>query len=126
MSFDGQEFREFLESVRGRYGYDFRDYSEASIKRRVAHFMANQKIEGLKALDGILINDEDLFELFIQDLSVTVTEMFRDPLFYKSLKEKVLKRLGTYPFIKIWIAGCATGEEVYSIAILLHEANLLE
>lgn len=126
MSFDGQEFREFLESVRGRYGYDFRDYSEASIKRRVAHFMASQKIEGLRALDGILINDEDIFELFIQDLSVTVTEMFRDPSFYKSLKDKVLKRLGTYPFIKIWIAGCATGEEVYSVAILLHEANLLD
>jgi chemotaxis protein methyltransferase CheR len=125
MSFDGQEFREFLESVRGRYGYDFRDYSEASIKRRVAHFMTNRKIESLRALDSILKN-EDIFELFIQDLSVTVTEMFRDPSFYKSLREKVVKRLGTYPFIKIWIAGCATGEEVYSVAILLHEAKLLE
>jgi len=126
MSFDGQQLIGFLESVRSRYGYDFIDYSAASLERRVMHFMKNNSITTLRELDCILMNDEDVFERFIQDLSVTVTEMFRDPSFYKSLKEKVLKRLGTYPFIKIWVAGCATGEEVYSVAILLHEAELLE
>ena len=67
-----------------------------------------------------------MFEEFIQEVSVTVTEMFRDPAFYKSLRENVLKRLATYPFIKVWIAGCATGEEIYSIAILLQEEGLSE
>ena len=66
-----------------------------------------------------------MFEEFVQEVSVTVTEMFRDPPFYKSLRENVLRRLATYPFIKIWIAGCATGEEVYSMAILLNEEGLL-
>ncbi len=73
----------------------------------------------------MIIRDEKLFEEFVQTVSVTVTEMFRDPSFYKSLRENVMKRLATYPFIKIWIAGCATGEEVYSIAILLKEEGLL-
>ena len=126
MSFETEEFRAFLQSVHSWYGYDFTDYSEASIKRRVTHFMTTHKITNLKELTQVLKRDEDTFELFIQDVSVTVTEMFRDPTFYKALKEKVLKRLATYPFIKIWIAGCATGEEVYSVAILLHEAGLLE
>jgi chemotaxis protein methyltransferase CheR len=73
----------------------------------------------------MILQDEKIFEEFIQEFSVTVTEMFRDPLFYKSLRENVLKRLGTYPFIKVWIAGCATGEEIYSIAILFYEEDLL-
>jgi chemotaxis protein methyltransferase CheR len=73
----------------------------------------------------VLLQEEKLLEEFIQEVSVTVTEMFRDPAFYKSLRAKVMKRLATYPFIKIWIAGCATGEEVYSIAILLQEEGLL-
>jgi chemotaxis protein methyltransferase CheR len=72
------------------------------------------------------LKNEDTFEEFIRELSVTVTEMFRDPTFYKSLREKIIKRLATYPVIKIWIAGCATGEEVYSMAILLKEEGLLQ
>jgi chemotaxis protein methyltransferase CheR len=125
MSFDNKELKELLESIRFIYGYDFTDYAEASVKRRVQHFMTLKKINELAKLGKMILHDEKLFEEFIQELSVTVTEMFRDPLFYKCLREKVMKRLATYPFIKVWIAGCATGEEIYSVAILLHEEGLL-
>jgi len=126
MVFDTSEFKELLESIRFAYGYDFTDYSEASVKRRTTHFMSGHNINNLGELGKILLKDENIFEEFIQAVSVTVTEMFRDPSFYKSLREKVMKRLATYPSIKIWIAGCATGEEVYSIAILLSECGLLQ
>jgi len=125
MNFDNKEFKELLESIRYVYGYDFTDYAEASVKRRVNQFMTNRKITEFEKLGKILLQDEKIFEEFVQEVSVTVTEMFRDPTFYKSLRENVLKRLATYPFIKVWIAGCATGEEIYSIAILLHEEGLL-
>lgn len=124
--FDTKEFRKLLESIRSVYGYDFTDYSEASVKRRVTHFMKEHPIASLSDLGKMLLTDEQIFEQFVQNVSVTVTEMFRDPAFYKGLREKIVKRLATYPFIKIWIAGCATGEEVYSIAILLKETGLLE
>jgi chemotaxis protein methyltransferase CheR len=124
MDFETKEFTELLDSIRFVYGYDFTDYSEASVKRRINNFMDNRKIETIDMLGKMILKDEKLFEEFIQQISVTVTEMFRDPSFYKSLRNNVLKRLATYPFIKIWIAGCATGEEVYSIAILFQEASL--
>ncbi|MDB5273585.1 MAG: cheR [Chitinophagaceae bacterium] len=123
---DGKELKSLLESIRFAYGYDFTDYSEASVKRRVALYMSNKKIKSFSDFSNTILKEEKAFEEFVQELSVTVTEMFRDPLFYKSLREHVMKRLATYPFIKIWVAGCATGEEVYSIAILLKEANLLD
>jgi chemotaxis protein methyltransferase CheR len=125
MNFDNKKFKDLLESIRFVYGYDFTDYAEASVKRRIDHFMNTKKITALEKLGKMILQDEKLFEEFIQELSVTVTEMFRDPAFYKSLRENVLKRLATYPFIKVWIAGCATGEEIYSIAILLQEEGLL-
>lgn len=125
MNFDNTEFRKFLDSIRFVYGYDFTDYAEASVRRRVSAFMTKRKIEALDSLCKMVMKDEKFFEEFVQELSVTVTEMFRDPLFYKSLRHHVLPRLGTYPFIKIWLAGCATGEEVYSVAILLKEVGLL-
>ncbi|HEV8282892.1 MAG TPA: protein-glutamate O-methyltransferase CheR [Chitinophagaceae bacterium] len=125
MHLDDKEFKELLESIRFVYGYDFTDYSEASVKRRVDHFMNTRKITALDKLGKMILQDERLFEEFIQDVSVTVTEMFRDPAFFKILRQKVMKRLATYPFIKIWVAGCATGEEIYSIAILLQEEGLL-
>src|SRR5882762_6219393 len=116
MSADNKEVKELLESIRFVYGYDFTDYALASVKRRVDHFMSLKKINELATLGKQILKDEKLFEEFIQEVSVTVTEMFRDPLFFKSLRENVIKRLATYPFIKVWIAGCATGEEIYSIA----------
>ena len=125
MDFDNNQLKELLESIRLVYGYDFTDYAEASVKRRVDHFMSTRKITAFNTLGEMILKDEKLFEEFIQQISVTVTEMFRDPMFYKSLRDQVLKRLATYPFIKIWIAGCATGEEIYSVAILLQEEGLL-
>lgn len=125
-NFDNNEFIDLLESIKYTYGYDFTEYAESSIKRRIESFMSYIKISDLKILNKMILNDEKIFEDFIQNLSVTVTEMFRDPLFYKSLRNNVITRLASYPFIKIWIAGCATGEEVYSIAILLREEGILE
>ncbi|ABG59342.1 CheR family methyltransferase [Cytophaga hutchinsonii] len=121
-----EELKAFLDAIRFMYGYDFTEYAEASVKRRIINFMNIYKIPTLQDLSKLLLKDENVFETFIQELSVTVTEMFRDPTFYKSLRENVMERLATYPVIKIWIAGCATGEEVYSVAIVLKEAGLLD
>lgn len=115
---------DLLTSLKDKYDYDFTDYAEASITRRIQLFMNSYKIKSIADLRSSLLCDEELFELFIQNASVTVTEMFRDPAFYKALREKVLPRLSTYPIIKIWLAGCATGEEAYSTAILLKEEGL--
>jgi chemotaxis protein methyltransferase CheR len=123
---NNEEIKELMESIRFMYGYDFTEYSVASIKRRLEHFMEEKKISSIRELAKMLLKEEELFELFIQDLTINVTEMFRDPKFYKALREKIIPRLATYPFIKIWIAGCATGEEVYSVAILLKEEKLLK
>jgi chemotaxis protein methyltransferase CheR len=118
--------RGLLDSIRLVYGYDFTEYSEASLGRRIGHFMENQKIVDIQDLERGILGREGLFEEFVQEVPVTVTAMFRDPSFYKRLREKVRSRLATYPLIRVWIAGCATGEEAYSIAILLKEEGLLE
>ena len=123
---DSSELIALLVAIREVYGYDFTQYAEASIKRRSLYFMNSRKITSVKALGDLLLNDETAFEDFVRNLSVTVTEMFRDPMFYAALRTRVIKRLATYPFIKVWVAGCATGEEVYSIAILLKEEGLLD
>lgn len=123
---DNEELKNLLESIRFVYGYDFTDYAEASVRRRVANFINNKKIGSISELGKLLLHNEHEFEKFVQEITVNVTEMFRDPTFYKALRDKVTGRLATYPFIKIWIAGCATGEEVYSTAIWLKEEGLLE
>ncbi len=115
---------QFWHEIHEAHGFDFRDYSEDSIKRRIVHFMNEKKIADLEHLQAKILVSESFFEEFIQEMSVTVTEMFRDEKFFKALREKVIPRLATYPFIKVWLAGCATGEEAYSIAILLDEAGL--
>lgn len=125
MSFDETTFSGLLESIRLVYGYDFTNYAEASVKRRIVYFMNKHHIDSPEKLARLLLTDEHFFEQFIQDISVTVTEMFRDPLFYSVIREKIVNRLATYPSIRIWVAGCATGEEVYSLAILLKEEGLL-
>jgi chemotaxis protein methyltransferase CheR len=122
---ESDELKKMLEAVRSVYGYDFTDYAEVSVKRRVTGFMNNRKLTSIDTLQRMLLNDDNLFEEFIREISVTVTEMFRDPTFYRALREKVVNRLKTYPFIKIWMAGCATGEEVYSLSILLKEEGIL-
>jgi chemotaxis protein methyltransferase CheR len=120
------ELRELLESIRFIYGYDFTEYAELSLKRRISHFMISNKIGSMSALGKALLKEEALFEQFIQEITVNVTEMFRNPRFYSSLRKNIVKRLATYPFIRIWIAGSSTGEEIYSVAILLKEEGLLE
>jgi len=115
-----------LDAMYKRYGYDFRQYAEAHIKRRIMNRLI---LSGLNSPSEILhkvLHDELFAAELLQDLSITVTEMFRDPDFYKSLREKVIPILKTYSFIKIWHAGCATGEEAYSMAIILKEENLYD
>jgi len=120
------EIHDILEAVNYKYGYDFRQYSEAHIRRRILNRMTLSGIDDINVLQNKVLNDEFFASVFLQDLSITVTEMFRDPVFYKSLREKAIPVLRTYPFLKIWHAGCSTGEEAYSMAILLQEEGLLE
>ncbi len=115
-----------LEAILNRYGYDFRHYSSASIKRRIKHFLLGTDFKTPGDLLPLLIHDKSLFESLLNSLTVTVTEMFRDPYVYWAFRKHVIPILKTYPFIKIWHAGCATGEEVYSMAILLKEEGLYD
>nr|WP_242689094.1 protein-glutamate O-methyltransferase CheR [Pedobacter sp. SYSU D00535] len=107
-----------------RHGYDFTDYSKASLKRRINRLFSLDRFPSFAEFRFRLKNDPTYIRRFIEQITVPVTEMFRDPNFYRALREEVLPTLGTYPFIRIWHAGCSTGEEVYSMAILLKEANL--
>jgi len=115
-----------LEGMFKRYGYDFRDYSLAHLRRRLRHRMESSSLPDMGAMLHRVLHDRSFFELLLRDLSINVTEMFRDPDIYLRIRTEVVSRLKTYPFVKIWHAGCATGEEVYSMAILLHEEGLLE
>ena len=120
------ELELLLEAIYRRYGHDFRDYARASVSRRMEH--ARKKL-GCTTLSGMLpglLHDESFFESLLADFSITVTDMFRHPPTYRALREKVVPVLRTYPFVKIWHAGCATGEEVYSLAILLEEEGLYD
>lgn len=115
-----------LEALFRRYGYDFRHYSRASMKRRIKHYMEKKRITRISALIPTLLYSEDSFRELFMTISVTTTEMFRDPWFFATLRDKVLPFLTTYPYINIWQAGCSTGEEVYSLAILLKEAGFYD
>jgi len=120
------ELQLLLEAIFLRYGYDFRNYSKAHIKRRVLHRLGTSQLQTVTDLQNKVLRDRDFFIEFLNDLSINVTELFRDPEFYKSLRENIIPKLRTYAWFKIWHAGCATGEEVYSLAILLQEEGLLE
>ena len=126
MEITDEEKTTLLNELNDRYGYDFRQYSAASLRRRIVRFAHIFRIENYFDLRHHLLNDEKLFASFILEVTVNVTEMFRDPDFFIELREKVFPVLETYPFIKIWHAGCSTGEEVYSMAIALEEAGLYE
>ena len=115
-----------LEALNRRYQYDFRHYARASLRRRVRHALTHLHFDQISDLIPALLRDEELAQRLLLDLSVTVTEMFRDPAFYQSLRRSVLPYLSTYPFFKVWLAGCAGGQEAYSLAILLHEEKLYE
>lgn len=122
----GIEVDLFLEAVFRCYGYDFRHYARASIKRRIKHVVQKFEYARISDLTSDLLHKPELFYDIVFEFSVPVTEMFRDSSFYKSLREQVLPYLRTFPFLKIWHAGCATGEEVYSLAILLKEEDLYD
>jgi chemotaxis protein methyltransferase CheR len=109
----------------GRYGYDFSNYAKASLKRRVGRLMVIDRFPSFAELLHRVKTDPDYLPHLVEELTVNVTEMFRDPPLFKTIREQILPVLATHPFIRIWHAGCATGEEVYAMAILLHEANLL-
>jgi len=113
-----------LEAVHQRYGYDFRAYARASVERRVRQFLSNCGCVTVSDLTGRMLRDEELFSRLVQYFSVPVTEMFRDPFVFKALRSHVVPLLRTWPHLRIWCAGCATGEEVYSLAILLREEGL--
>lgn len=115
-----------LKAVFQQYGYDFRQYSRAHIKRRIMNRLAMSDLREIRQLQSAILTDKIFASRFLQDLSITVTEMFRDPGFYKSLREEIIPVLKTYPFIKIWHAGSATGQEAYSMAILLQEEGLYD
>jgi chemotaxis protein methyltransferase CheR len=120
------EINLLVEGLFLKYGYDFRNYSKAHIKRRVLRRLS---ISGLASISEMLykaLYDRSFFEILLLDFSINVTEMFRDPNFYRALRREVIPILKTYPFVKIWHAGCATGEEVYSMAILLKEEGLYD
>lgn len=122
---DDTEVEILLTDLLEVYGFDFTEYSRASLKRRINRLFSLDKFPSFAEFRYHLSNEPSYLRRFVEEITVNVTEMFRDPSFYKALKTDILPSLGTYPFIRIWMAGCATGEEVYSIAILLKEANLL-
>lgn len=115
-----------LEAIYLKYGYDFRNYTKTSIKRRIHQRLISSNLANISAMQHQLLTNKVFFETILHDFSIQVTEMFRNPLFYVALRNHVIPVLRTYPYIKIWHAGCASGEEVYSMAILLKEEGLLD
>jgi chemotaxis protein methyltransferase CheR len=120
-----EEVRLLLNDLLDIYGYDFNDYSKASLKRRIDRLLSLDKFPSFAELRYRVRTDEGYLKRFVEEITVNVTEMFRDPSFYRALQSEVFPVLATYPLIRIWNAGCSTGEEVYSMAILLEEAGLL-
>src|SRR5947199_10057812 len=120
------EIKLLAEGIYAHYGFDFRDYSQPSMKRRI---WKRTYAEGLRTISGLqekVLHDPSCMERLLLDLSINTTAMFRDPTFYLAFRQKVVAMLRTYPFVRIWHAGCSTGEEVYSMAILLYEEGLYD
>jgi chemotaxis protein methyltransferase CheR len=108
------------------YGYDFTNYSRASLRRRITRLVMKDRFSSFAEFRYQVRADKSYFRRFVEEITVNVTEMFRDPAFYRSLRDFVLPMLAPLPVIRVWHAGCSTGEEVYSMAIVLHEAGLLK
>jgi chemotaxis protein methyltransferase CheR len=115
-----------LEGIYRRYGYDFRGYAGASLKRRLWKRMTLERLTTLTQLLDKVLHDPAVLDRLLKDLSINVTEMFRDPSFHRILRARAFPLLRTYPFIRAWVAGCSTGEEVISLAVALQEEGLLE
>jgi len=115
-----------IDAIKACYGIDFTHYKKASLKRRLQHNLEKNKFSHISEMISKAIWSYSYFEQLLFDISIPVTEMYRDPCFYAAINQKVLPFLKTFPQPRIWITGCATGEEAYSLAILLHEANCLD
>jgi chemotaxis protein methyltransferase CheR len=120
------ELQLLLEGIYRQYGFDFREYAPASLKRRVWRRVQEERAGTIAGLLARVLHDTEVMERLLLDLSINVTAMFRDPTFYSAFREQVVPVLRTYPFTRIWVAGCSTGEEVYSLAILLHEEGIYD
>jgi len=129
LAYDSQlekmEIELLLEAIYRHYGFDFRSYAFSSIRRRIWKRINAEGLNNVTALQERVLHDSNVMERLLLDLSINVTAMYRDPGFYRAFREDVIPLLRTYPFIRIWHAGCSTGEEVYSMAILLEEEGLL-
>ncbi|MDM0019689.1 CheR family methyltransferase [Variovorax saccharolyticus] len=120
------ELRLLMEAIYLKYSYDFRDYTGASQKRRVQYALGQLGLASISALQERVLRDPALFAQLLQYLTIPVSEMFRDPAYFLALRQQVVPMLHTYPSLTVWVAGCSTGEEVFSLAILLREEGLLE
>ena len=120
------EFDLILEAIYQKYGYDFRNYAKASLRRRLRYRLSQSNLKTISEMQHKLLNDKEFFDTLLLDLTINVTEMFRDPSFFKALREIVISELKKQPFIKVWHAGCSSGEEIYSTAILLKENGMYE
>ena len=120
------EFDLILGAIYQKYGYDFRNYAKASLRRRLRYRLTQSNLKTISEMQHKLLNDKEFFDTLLLDLTINVTEMFRDPSFFKALREIVIYELKKQPFIKVWHAGCSSGEEIYSTAILLKENGMYE
>jgi len=120
------EIELLLEGIYRQYGFDFRSYAYASIRRRLWKRVHAEGLSSMSELQALVLHDLPAMERLLLDLSVSVTAMFRDPPFYRAFRKVVVPLLRTYPFVRIWHAGCSTGEEVYSTAIVLEEEGVLD
>jgi chemotaxis protein methyltransferase CheR len=123
---DDIELHLLLEGMYQHYGYDFRGYARGSIKRRIWRRVLDEGLQTISALQERVLHDPDCMQRLLLDLSISVTSMFRDPSFYAALRQRVVPLMRTYPFIRVWNAGCSTGEETYSVAIVLREEGLAD
>jgi chemotaxis protein methyltransferase CheR len=121
-----QALNPFLNSINDKYGYCYSRYEKESIKRRIKHGMNELRIHSFKQFQQVVLNDDDVFEFLFLEFSINVTDLFRDPYIYKVIETDILPYIATYPYIKIWSAGCSTGQEPYSLAIKLEESGLLK
>jgi chemotaxis protein methyltransferase CheR len=120
------ELQLLLDAVYLKYQYDFRHYAVASLRRRIRQAMGRFEVETVSQLQDRVLHEPQVFAEMLQYFTVQVSEMFRDPAYFLALRQKVVPLLATYPFAKAWVAGCSTGEEAWSLAIVLHEEGLLE
>jgi len=119
------ELRLLLEGVYGKYQHDFRHYAMASLRRRIRQAMSRFGCATVSQLQDRVLHEPEVFAGMLQYFTVQVSEMFRDPAYFRAVREKVVPILATYPFVKVWVAGCSSGEEAWSLAIVLHEEGLL-